>query len=199
MREQWNRQAITTQSNASPLPGCSSTPPFISLPSAAFNRLLPKRIASTSPFPPDRPFQCSITTPSPDLPRTPAPEEKYIEGRRKKNDSGERRFNSYVSISSHNQILTWRKAFPPNLDSEGGGRRLQQSNASPLPGCFSTPPFISLPSARLQSPAFPKELLPRPPFPRIVPSSVPSPPLSPPLPRTPAPEEKYIEGRRKEE
>ncbi|GIY79270.1 hypothetical protein CEXT_395131 [Caerostris extrusa] len=101
MREQWNRQAITTQWNASPLPGCFSTPPFISLPSAAFNRLpSQKNCFHVAPPLPDRPFQCSITTPFPPLHRTPAPEEKYIEGRRKKNDSEERRFNSLREVAS---------------------------------------------------------------------------------------------------
>ncbi|GIY10156.1 hypothetical protein CDAR_63361 [Caerostris darwini] len=93
MRERWNRQTITTQSEASPIPGCFSTPPFISLPSAAFNRLLSQKNCFHAPSP----FRIAPSSvPSPPLSRTPALEEKYIEGRRKKNDSGERRFNSYV-------------------------------------------------------------------------------------------------------
>ncbi|GIY79280.1 hypothetical protein CEXT_395201 [Caerostris extrusa] len=84
MREQWDRQAITTQSNASPLSGCFSTPPFISLPSAAFNRLPSKRIASTSPL---RIAPSGVPSPplSPPLPRTPAPGRK-IYRRSKKNE-----------------------------------------------------------------------------------------------------------------
>ncbi|GIY79278.1 hypothetical protein CEXT_395191 [Caerostris extrusa] len=83
MKEQWNRQTITAQSNASPLPGCFSTPPFISLPPPPAIVCLPKRIASTSP-PFGSSFQCSNTTPfrHPCLEHLP-PEEKYIEGRRK--------------------------------------------------------------------------------------------------------------------
>ncbi|GIY79275.1 hypothetical protein CEXT_395181 [Caerostris extrusa] len=91
------RQAITTQSNASPLPGCFSTPPFISLPSAAFNHM-PSQKNCFHVLPSLRIVPSSVPSPplSLPLPRTPAPEEKYIEGRRKKNDSEERRFNSYV-------------------------------------------------------------------------------------------------------
>ncbi|GIY10150.1 hypothetical protein CDAR_63331 [Caerostris darwini] len=78
MKELWNRQAITTQSNALPLPGCFSTPPFISIPSTAFNRLPFQKNCFHLPPPPSvRPFQCSVTTPF----ATPASET----GRRMKN------------------------------------------------------------------------------------------------------------------
>ncbi|GIY10162.1 hypothetical protein CDAR_63391 [Caerostris darwini] len=72
MKEQWNRQAITTQSNASSLPGCFSTPPFISLPSAAFNRLPSQKNCFHVPSP-LRIVPSSVPSPplSPPLPRTP--------------------------------------------------------------------------------------------------------------------------------
>ncbi|GIY79282.1 hypothetical protein CEXT_395211 [Caerostris extrusa] len=96
MRGRGNRQGITTQSNASPLPGCFSTPPFISLPSAAFNRLTSQKNCSPSPFGSYLPVFHHHPFRHPCLEHVPS-EEKNIEGRRKKkNDSGERRFKSYV-------------------------------------------------------------------------------------------------------
>ncbi|GIY79271.1 hypothetical protein CEXT_395141 [Caerostris extrusa] len=67
-------------------------------PPLPFNRLPSQKNCFHVP-PSLRIVPSSVPSPplSPPLPRTPAPEEKYIEGqRRKKNDSGERRFNSYM-------------------------------------------------------------------------------------------------------